>query len=103
MKEAETGTLVITDLSLACVKILLQFIYTGKMDKPWKDVAEELVHAAQKYDLQSLLDLLNQNLHVACTFANAMKLRRVAKLHELGIALKNVNKFIAINIDQLLD
>lgn len=102
MKEAEIGILTIEDLSLSCVKIMLKYIYTGRLEDDWKNVADELVRAADKYDLAPLLNYLDRNFHFACTPANALNLRRVAKLHELTIATRNIGFFIVANIDQIL-
>jgi len=101
MNEAQTGILVIEDLSPACVNLMLKYIYTGKLEDDWKNVPEDIVRAADKYNLPLLLDFLNQNLHSACSFANAMKLRKLANLYEFGVAVNNINYFIASNIAQI--
>lgn len=103
MKESETGTMIITDLSPVSIKIMLQYIYTGKLNKSWKTVPDDMVSAAHKYDLPKLGYFLDQNLHTTCNFGNAMKLRELAKLHGMELATRNINNFIAANIHRLLD
>lgn len=103
MQERENGSMVITDLSLECIKIMLMYIYTGELDNGWKNVPRDMVMAADKYSLSSLLDFLNRELHCLCTVANALELRRLAKLHELDIAVRKITLFIMANIDTILD
>jgi len=103
MTEVANGTWTIEDLSPACVKIMLQFIYSGCLEDGWKSVGDELVQAADKYDLPILLKFLDRNLHSACTIENAMKLRRVAKLHKLELATKNIRMFIMSDFDGIVD
>lgn len=53
MTETKTGILTIEDLNVACVRVMLSYIYTGRLDgSAWNNVGGELVHAADKYDLQ---------------------------------------------------
>lgn len=102
MQERTNGVLIIRDLSIESVQIMLKYIYTGKLDQGWKNLPEEMVRAADKYDLPILLDFLDRRLHSVCTVANALKLRRLAKLHQLDTAVKNINTFIASSIDNIL-
>lgn len=101
MTEPETGILTITDMSPTSVRILLYYIYTGSLDEAWRSVGDELVPAGDKYDLPKLLDFFNRHLHTACTFTNALELRRVAKLHGLTHATSKINCFVVENIEQI--
>jgi len=98
--EGEGGTLTIEDLSPTCVNLMVNFLYTGNLEDGWKDVADELVLASEKYGLP-LRNFLDRNLHLAVNYANAWKLRRVAKTHELDIATRAINNFIVTNINEI--
>lgn len=54
MKEVQNGTMRIEDLSPDCVKTLLKYIYTATLHQEWTTVGDELVTAADKYDLPLL-------------------------------------------------
>jgi len=99
MKERETGVVFIEDFSPACVNIMLKFIYTGNFDNDWKNVAEKMVRAADKYNLEILTQYLDRNLHLVCTIENAKRLRLLARMHGLEIAIKKITHFIISNVD----
>ena len=103
MKERASGTMKIEDLSPKCVKILLKWIYTGVLDEDWKKFPEEMVRAADKYGLSTLLDFFDKHLQLACNFDNALDLRRLAKLHGLAFATRTLTTFISKNTDQCLE
>ena len=56
MEEARTGTVEITDMDSKTLRKLLEFIYTGEVDG-MEDVAEELLYAADKYEIMGLVSI----------------------------------------------
>ena len=56
MEEARTGTVEITDMDSKTLWKLLEFIYTGEVDG-MEDVAEELLYAADKYEIMGLVSI----------------------------------------------
>ena len=56
MEEARTGTVEITDMDSKTLKKMLEFVYTGEVDDI-EDVAEELLYAADKYEIKGLVSV----------------------------------------------
>ena len=56
MKEARQRMVVIEDIKAKTIEKLLEFIYTGEVDG-MEDVAEELLYAADKYEIMGLVSI----------------------------------------------
>lgn len=67
MLEKNSGVIKCADLSGDCIQFLMNFIYTGKLPERvdvWTnpEALWELTYAAEKYQLESLVGFLNENL-----------------------------------------
>ena len=100
MKEKESGEVDIADVTPAVFNKMLQFIYTGLCQVG--DSAEELLIAADKYDIQDLkrqceLELREYALYVGTAF----DLLVLSDLYDAKILRKGVVKLIKLNVAQL--
>jgi speckle-type POZ protein len=101
MKEKESGEVKIPDVTPAVFNKLLQFIYTGHCQVE-ELLAEELLIAADKYDIKDLkqlceLELRNRTLYVD----TAVDLLILSDLHNAKILKESVVNFIKQNAAQL--
>lgn len=92
MMEKFTGVVKCNDLSGKCVKILIHFIYTGKLAENWShpDVIEG--YGAAKYQLEDLLQFINEALPSCANKENAQRLLKLAIQLTLGKAEKSLWK-----------
>lgn len=61
MKEIQTGSADVPDISLKVMKELLRYIYCGEVENV-QELASELVYAAEKYQLKALKKICLQEL-----------------------------------------
>ena len=65
-KESETGEVTVTDCEADTMDMFLKYIYTGELPEATFEVAEKLVNAATKYQVQPLIaaciDILGANM-----------------------------------------
>jgi speckle-type POZ protein len=80
MKENKTNEAEITDVTPAAFKALLKFIYTGHCQVG--NLAEELLVAANKYDIQDLKQICDKKLRKKLTVDNAVRLLVLSDLHQ---------------------
>lgn len=62
--ECSTGQLNVDDISAKTMKILLTYWYTGELLPSWKDedYVAEFTYAAGKYQMEQVLNMLNESL-----------------------------------------
>ncbi len=102
MKDNESGEVDVPDATPAVFNKLLQFIYTGEC--PLEDSTEELLMAADKYDIQGLKQLCETHFW-RCTpnMDQVFDLLILSDLLNAKILRKSVVKFIKLKIAQLVD
>lgn len=80
MKEKRLNKVVITDVTDAVLKEMLRFIYTGKVQN-LPNMADSLLAAADKYDLDRLKVMCEEALCGSLTVENAASILILADLH----------------------
>ncbi len=101
MAEATTKTVEIKDLSPEIVDAMLLFIYTG--DVPNLDeLAVELLAAAEKYALEDLKSLCEQQLTSGLDIENAVDLFLLADMYLAASLRKNAVQLLARNLNEVL-
>jgi speckle-type POZ protein len=95
MQENRTNETEITDVTPAAFKTLLRFIYTGHCNVG--NLTEELLVAANKYDIQELRDICAKKLGKKLTVDNAVQLLVLSDLHQANNLKDDVMRFINKN------
>ena len=95
MKENRTSEAEIKDVTPAAFKALLRFIYTG--DCEVGNWAEELLVAANKYDIQDLKQICAKELGKKLTVENAIRLLILSDLHQTNHLKQAAIRFINQN------
>ena len=94
MQENKTNETEIEDMTPAAFRALLRFIYTGHCE--FGNLAEQLLIAANKYDIQDLKEICVKELRMKLTVDNAVDLLILADLHQAndlkGGAILFINK-----------
>jgi speckle-type POZ protein len=83
----------ISDISPTVFKELLQFIYTGQCK--FEDMAEELLFAADKYQLDGLKGMCENHLLVNLNVDNAIRLLILSDMHQSSILKEHAIYLIA--------
>jgi hypothetical protein len=100
-KDNESGEVDVPDVTPAAFNKLLQFIYTA--DCQLEDSAEELLMAADKYDIQGLKQFCEFELSAwALNVDTAIYLLILSDLHNAQILRRSVVHFIKKNIAQMM-
>lgn len=97
MKESRTNRVKIPDISLNTMDCLLRHLYTGQTETEWLSdpkVATELVNAAEKYWLGSLLNFCDKNLVQAANTRNCLQLLELASIHDLEKATDDLTQYV---------
>lgn len=83
MKEASVGRIVIEDVEPETIECVLRFIYTGALqnDSLSGDMLIELLHCADKYDINELKAETLRRMESSLSTENVMELVSAAKLH----------------------
>jgi speckle-type POZ protein len=95
MEENRTNETEITDVTPAAFKALLQFIYTGHCEVG--NLAEQLLVAANKYDIQDLKEICADELRMKMTVGNAVRLLVLSDLHQAEDLKDDAMRFINKN------
>jgi hypothetical protein len=103
MLENASGQVTLEDLSPKSLNVLIKFLYTGEIDKEWAFVPEEIVNAAEKYNLPISKTYCDNNLPSSCLPVNAFNLLLMAKIHGLTNAAKNITEFIKANVEGIMN
>lgn len=97
MKERETSTVVIPDISPDAFKVMLSFVYTGKLASINRHLAEKVLAAADKYQLVRLKAMCENLLNLVLNVKNAAHILSLANMYN-GLELKQAAiKFVADN------
>ncbi|XP_057339877.1 speckle-type POZ protein-like [Microplitis mediator] len=96
MKENREKTVTIKDMNSEVFKSMLEFIYTDEVSD-LDDVAEQLLEAADKYQIPTLKEICAESLCKSVTIDNASRLLALAHLHNAKEMLEYISKFIVIN------
>ena len=100
MKEKRTNETEIEDATPAAFKALLRFIYTGHCEVGM--LAEELLVAANKYDIQDLKEICAKELHKKLTVDNAVHLLILSDLHQTNDLKRAAIRFINKNAEYVM-
>jgi speckle-type POZ protein len=95
MQENKANEVEITDISSTVFKKLLQFIYTGQCKL--EDMAEELLFAADKYQIEGLKQMCENHLRVNLNVGNAVRLLILSDMHQSSILKEHAIYFINRN------
>jgi speckle-type POZ protein len=95
MTESKTNEAEVTDVTPESFKALLRFIYTGHCEVG--NLAEELLVAANKYDIPELKQLCAKELGKKLTVGNAVRLLILSDLHQAKDLKDGVMRFINKN------
>ena len=101
MEEKQTNCVDIRDISFHVFRQLLNYIYTGKV-VDIKNIAGELLAAADKYDLQSLKMMCLESLFENLTLENTVEIFTLANLYSFCEVKKYVLDFIIGNVGGIL-
>ena len=102
MEERKTGKVIITDIDNDVVKEMLRFIYTGRslsLDK----MAEELLIAADKYQLETLKGECQKVLCKSLSIENAPKILMLAEVLHADQLKADTIDFITSNVSDIMD
>ena len=102
MQESSSGVIKIEDVSYEVMKRILTFIYTGKLDNKWGEMIQEIVYAANKYELLTLLKFCDENLAATCTPETAWNLMDFAKLHGMKTAQVEIAEYFKNHMNEIL-
>jgi speckle-type POZ protein len=101
MQENKTNETEIEDVTPAAFKALLQFIYTGHCEVGM--LAEELLVAANKYDIQDLKQMCDKELRKKLTVDNAVDLLFLSELHQANDLRDGAMHFINKNAEAVME
>lgn len=98
-KEALEGRVVIEDVRAEVLDLLLNFLYTGKVDKTFaignEELAVELLAAADKYQIESLKTICGEQLAAQLTLQSMFHFLLVAELYDAPELKSRAVNFIA--------
>lgn len=95
MKENSTGIVEIADVSSKVMKIILHFLYTGTLLENWSKVnIVELLYTSAKYEVNDLMEYLDNVIGQMCTVKNVGKLMNLVKKLNLKRAENDLFVFI---------
>jgi hypothetical protein len=92
--ESDQARVTIDDMCFEALRIFVKFIYTGRLVEDWINYTEEIVNAAEKYNLPIIKSMGDKDLIKNCTPQNAKDLLEFARVHELGAAVSDIKNFI---------
>ncbi|XP_065205296.1 speckle-type POZ protein B-like isoform X7 [Planococcus citri] len=99
-KENELGRVEIEDINEAVVEEMLKYIYTGKCEN-LDGLAEGLMAAADKYDLNRLKIMCAKKLFKVLSVENATNVLVLADMHHYEDLKREAIKFIVANFAQV--
>lgn len=101
MKEQDTGVVTISELSYECVAALLEFIYTNDCSIDL-DMIEELLHAADMYDVSGLKAKCGAELLKNIEIDNALEVYASLERYQVEPATKQALAFIIQHAKKIL-
>ncbi|CAG5073111.1 Similar to spop: Speckle-type POZ protein (Xenopus tropicalis) [Cotesia congregata] len=102
MMEKKTNKIDIIDLSPTTFEKVLEYIYTDEVTD-LDHHAEDLLGAADKYQIQSLKDVCQESICKTLTQENAFKILVLADLHNADQLLKFTTNFISVNMNNFIE
>ena len=94
-KEGQEDIINISDLRSAVFKEMLYFIYTGHLSLQAKTMANDLMVAANIYEMPDLIKLCGEEFLPKLTKENASKMLKFAVLHNDNFMLGKILNFVA--------
>ncbi|ODM93125.1 Protein maternal effect lethal 26 [Orchesella cincta] len=95
LQEESFGGTISMDFDVNPIRILLQWMYTGKLtSEATGPVIEEVVLAAEKYELVEMLKQLDKEMISACNIGNMFKLLEIAKKNGMSGATEQITAYI---------
>ncbi|XP_057339876.1 speckle-type POZ protein-like [Microplitis mediator] len=102
MRENREKTITIKDMKSEVFKSMLEFIYTDKVSD-LDDVAEQLLEAADKYQIPTLKEICTASLCKSVIIDNASRLLALAYLHNAKEMLEYISNFIVIHASHVVE
>lgn len=82
MKEAQEGRVLLEEIDLPTLKLVLEFVYTGELEKfKLSDNAMDLYRTADRFGILDLKSLCSQQLLSQLKADNAVDIYAVANTH----------------------
>lgn len=82
MKEVEEGKVVIEDIEPEVLEELLRFIYSSQVSPSIDTICVELFQAADKYDIEALKVICEQEMTSKVDAENALEMYMTAEVHD---------------------
>lgn len=101
MLEKNTGRVKVTDVKPNVFKLMVRFIETGKFDSDDFEEVTEVIHAADKYSIQTLIDVCGYRLSNWLSVDNACYLLILAELVKAEFFKQDCLNFITENKHKL--
>lgn len=93
MKESKESRIQISDIGSNAMAVILEYLYTNNVNSYWENFPLEIAHGAAKYNLPNLMEFCDKNFIRACNVTNALELYKMAKLHGLQNAMREIAEF----------
>jgi len=103
MRESQKGLVEIEDIPKAAVKEMLHFLYTDQCTEKLKDVARDLVVAAEKYQIPRLKYLCERNLIEQVTIETAPELLLLGHQISAEALLRYCLDFVVSHFSEIRD
>ncbi|KAJ8676301.1 hypothetical protein QAD02_012088 [Eretmocerus hayati] len=101
MREKKDNVVEIDDIEPGVFEELLRFMYTGRV-RDLESMAEQLLVAADKYELDSLQDLCGNVMCKSLSVDNAIKYLKFANMHNARDLRQRVIKYIVANASRMV-
>ncbi|XP_021943376.2 BTB/POZ domain-containing protein At1g21780 [Folsomia candida] len=102
MKEKTDGVVKLVDMGGEGLKILLKFLYTGELENTWGKFYQEIVNAANKYQITQLISMCDKILPTVVSLENCVELLKFTELHGMTDATEKVKNFMKRDPQELL-
>ncbi|KAL7080784.1 hypothetical protein ACQ4LE_000106 [Meloidogyne hapla] len=103
MVEAQKGVIEIVDSSPECFRLMLEYIYSGEIDKTiFEKHVEELFAIAHKYEVNELIEKCDQFMALKIDNENFGKRCQFAELYGLPMLEKACVNYISMNRKDIL-
>ncbi|CAL1299421.1 unnamed protein product [Larinioides sclopetarius] len=102
MREVNNNVVTITDIKMNVLKILISFLYTGKLPDCDVDMICELYYAADKYDVAELRQICVDLIIPQISMENMHCVMKLAFAHDDELLKSTVTALIATNIETWL-
>ena len=99
MMEEQKGQISVVDSEPSILRQLLQYLYTGKVDKDFTDY-KELMVLANKYGLVELVEFTSHKVLESINEDNALELGIFGDIHNSAILLNASAQFIYENANE---